>query len=384
MKLDAEQIRRMLAEDEFGLLNEAPKSVPMTSDGRLIAGFLEIVDFVDANGRIPESHPADIGEFKLAVRLKALSANDEQRESLLEYDVHGLLKEPEPPASMADLLLGDDMGILDDEADLHTLTHVPKYQASPEKVAQRRPCEDFETFRPLFDQCHADLRTGRRKLLEFRNPRYIETGKFFVMSGVLVYVANVAELTSTKEKGKDGRTRCIFDNGTEADLLLRSLARQLYNDGRLVTEPAAITREHIEVHPDAEIGSVYVLRSLSDDDQVRSVEHLHKIGSTSGTADARVAGAENHPTFLSAPVEVLAEYRLPAAAVRSVEGMLHRFFGAARLDVWFESGGRNVAEANEWFDVPLPLIDEAIELIAAETITSFRYDAESKRILLAE
>lgn len=383
MKLDAEQIRRMLAEDEFGLLNEAPKSVPMTSDDRLIAGFLEIVDFVDANGRVPESNPADISEFKLAARLRAMSANDEHREALLDHDTHGLLKEPEPPASIADLLASDDMGLLDDGVDIHTLTHVPKTQASPDKVAQRKPCDDFENFKPLFDQCHADLRTGRRKLLEFRNPRHIEEGKFFVMSGMLVYVAEVGEL-HTKEVGKDGRTRCVFDNGTEADLLLRSLARQLYNDGRLVTEPADVTRDRMEVHPDAKIGSVYVLRSLSDDEQVRSIENLHKIGSTSGTAGARVAGADKHATFLNAPVEVLAEYRLPAAAVRTVEDLLHKFFGAVRLDVWFENAGQNVAEANEWFDVPLSLIDEAIELISAETITNFRYDAEDKKIQLAE
>ena len=81
--------------------------------------------------------------------------------------------------------------------------------------------------------------------------------------------------------------------------------------------------------------------------------------------------------------EVLAEYRLPAAAARSVEGILHRFFNEARLDVWFETAGQNVAEADEWFDVPLLLIDEAIELIAAETITSFRYERKSGTIRLA-
>ena len=383
MKLDAEQIRRMLAEDEFGLLNEPPKSVPMTSDDRLVAGFLEIVNFVDANGRVPESNPADVSEFKLAARLKAMSANDEQREALLEYDTHGLLKEPEPPASIADLLAGDDMGLLDDPVDIHTLTHVPKTQAQPDKVAQRKPCDDFENFKPLFDQCHADLRLGRRKLLEFRNPRHIEEGKFFVMSGMLVYVAEVGEL-HTKEVGKDGRTRCVFDNGTEADLLLRSLARQLYNDGRLVTEPANVTRKRIEVHPDANMGSVYVMRSLSDDERVRSLRHLHKIGSTSGTAAGRASAAERHTTFLNAPVEVLAEYRLPAVAMRGVETMLHRFFDEVRMDVWFESDDRNVAEANEWFDVPLTVINDAIDLIAAETITHFRYDADTKSIQLAE
>lgn len=383
MKLDAAAIRRMLAEDEFGLLTEAPKAAPVTSDDRLVAKFLEIVEFVDLNDRAPELNPGSIGEFQLAARLKAMSENDDQREALLEYDKHGLLREPEPPSSIEDLLADDDLGLLDDDVDIHTLRHVPKAQASPDKVAQRRPCKDFETFKPLFDQCHADLRSGRRKLLDFRNPRHIEQGKYFVMGGMLVYVAEVGEL-ETKEVGKDGRTRCIFDNGTEADLLLRSLARQLYNDGRLVTEPADETRERIEIDPAAKIGSVYVLRSLSKDHQVLQVEHLHKIGSTTGTAADRIAGAEKHTTFLNAPVELLAEYRLPAAAVNAVERILHNFFASVCLEVWFEHKGRNVAEAKEWFDVPLATIDEAIQLIAAETITGFQYDADTKTIKLAD
>ena len=383
MKLDAEQIRRMLAEDEFGLLREAPKSAPVTSDDRLVAGFLEISEFVDANGRAPESNPADISEFKLAARLKALAENDEHREALVEHDKHGLLKEPEPPSSIAELLANDDSGLLDDEADLHTLVHVPTSHATPERVAKRKPCEDFESFKPVFDQCHADLRNGKRKLVQFKNPRHIEAGRFFVLSGVLVYVAELVDITKT-ESGRNGRTRCIFDNGTESDLLLRSLARQLYEGGRLVTEHDDAVRERVEIHPDARIGSVYVARSLSQDTQVTSIDHLHKIGSTSRTADERVAGAHLSTTFLNAPVEVVAEYRLQAIATEAVEKLLHQFFAAVLLDVWFESHGTTVAEAKEWFDVPLAVIDEAIELISAESITNFRYDPESKSITLAE
>ncbi len=382
MKLDAEQIRRMLDEDEFELLDETPKPAPITADDRLIAGFVEITEFVDANGRVPEANQTDISEFKLAARLKALAANDEKREALTDYDTQGLLKEPEPPASVADVLAGDDTGLLDDESDLHNLVHVQREQASPDKVAQRVPCNDFEIFKPLFDQCHAELRTGLRALRTFRNPRHIEKGKFFVTGGMLVYVAEIGKLHS-KNVGKDGRTRCVFDNGTEADLLLRSLARQLYNDGRLVTEPSDTTPGRLEVDPAAAMGSVYVLRSLSDNDQVCSIDCLHKIGSTSGTAAHRIAGAEKQATFLNAAVELRAEYRLPVAAVRTVESLLHKFFGAARLDVWFENDGNKVGAANEWFDVPLPLIDEAIELIAAETITNYRYDVEGKSIQLA-
>lgn len=43
----------------------------------------------------------------------------------------------------------------------------------------------------------------------------------------------------------------------------------------------------------------------------------------------------------------------------------------------------NVSDLDEWFDVPLAAIDEAVELIAAETITSFRYDATTREIDLA-
>lgn len=384
MKLDAEAVRRMLAEDEFDLLKDRPKAAPLTQDERLVSSFLEIVEFVEANDRLPERNPADMGEFKLAARLNGIVESDEKREALREHDRLGLLKEPEPPASIEAVLDSDDLGLLDDDPlDIHTLRHVPKAQAAPDKVAQRRPCEDFAEFKPLFDACHADLRSGRRRLLPWRNPSHIEVGKFFVQNGMLVYVAEVGELQA-KAVGKDGRTRCIYDNGTEADLLLRSLARALYDGGRQVTEPEDVTRERIEIQPGTAMGSVYVLRSLSEDPRVSSIADLHKIGSTSGPVEGRIAGAESDTTFLSAPVEVRAEYQLPAAVVRRVESLLHDFFADARMDIWFEMGDRRYKDANEWFDVPLQLINEAIELLSAETLPNYRYDAGEQVILLRE
>ena len=54
--------------------------------------------------------------------------------------------------------------------------------------------------------------------------------------------------------------------------------------------------------------------------------------------------------------------------------MLHDLFAPARLDIWFEQDGHAVADANEWFSVPLETIKEAIELINAETIVNYEYD----------
>jgi hypothetical protein len=122
---------------------------------------------------------------------------------------------------------------------------------------------------------------------------------------------------------------------------------------------------------------------LSKDEQLAPFVDAHKIGFTTRTVAERISGAEQHPTFLSAPVKEIAAYKLPAAAAASVESFLHKFFASARLDIWFESNGITIAGANEWFDVPLTVIDEAISLIENDAITSYEYDRDHRSIRLA-
>ena len=102
-----------------------------------------------------------------------------------------------------------------------------------------------------------------------------------------------------------------------------------------------------------------MLRSLSEDPQVDGIPDLHKIGYTARTPEARISGSNKHATFLGADVELVAKYEMPGAMARGVEHLLHRFFAASRLDTWFERDGAVVAEANEWFSVPLDAIEEA-------------------------
>ena len=130
------------------------------------------------------------------------------------------------------------------------------------------------------------------------------------------------------------------------------------------------------------MASVYVLRSHSSDPQVTGLSHLHKIGSTKRTVEIRTENAIKKSTFLNASVDVVAEYVVPRGLERKVERLLHRLFAAARLDVWFQRNGRTVAQANEWFIVPLPVIDEAITLIVSEAITNYEYDVENERLRL--
>jgi hypothetical protein len=380
--MSPENLRRMIAEDELGLLESPVKRQLLTPDDRLLAGFREVMEFVIEFGRPPEVDATDMGEAKLAMRLRAMIGNEGQRLRLQEFDTLGLLREIEPPATLAEAVASDTSGLLDNDDDgIFAIRNVPKFVTIPEKVAQRKPCEDFEKFEPLFKQCHAELRSGERQVAPFRREQQIRPDTYYVLKGVLVYVAESS--AKVKEHGRiNARLRCIFENGTEIDILLRSLSSQLYRFGKRVTDTNAATLASIGLEPDTPMASVYVLRSLSDDPQVRDIPDLYKIGSTKQTVKMRTAGAHKQTTFLNAPVEMVAEYAVPAGIEHKVERLLHRLFSGVRLDVWFEQRGATVAEANEWFVLPLKAIDDAIRLIESEAIKDYEYDADIQAMRL--
>lgn len=378
--MEGTEIEAMLAEDEFGLLEMEPETVTLTEDDRLIVKFAEITSFVEENGREPEANPVRMSEMTLALRLKALREDDRQREFLKEHDRLDLLREPEPPENIEEVMASDDFDLLNaDGPDIHDLTHVPeKVTTMPDEVSQRKPAEDFDQFEPLLTQCQADLRSGDRKMLPFKNEQQIQTGRFYVLRGVLLYVAEVGE--RSRETGKtNARLRLIFENGTESDMLLRSLAAELYKDGRRVTESSQADRERIELMADTPMASVYVLRSLSEDPQLAPFTDLHKIGSTRQEVESRISGASKEATFLGAPVEIVATYKVPEGTEASFEQLLHKVFADSRLDIWFEKDGRLGDAATEWFDVPLEAIDDAITMIEADTITRRSWNRDAQK-----
>lgn len=149
-----------------------------------------------------------------------------------------------------------------------------------------------------------------------------------------------------------------------------------------MTDPGEETNDAVEVRLDGRIGYVYVLRSLSEDAGVLAIPDLYKIGFTTSDVAQRTSGANRHPTFLGAAVREVANYEMPAAMAHGVEHLLHRFFALARIDAWFEHQGVSTTEVREWFSIPLDVIDEAIDLLQAESIESYEYDPESRAIQL--
>jgi len=363
---------------------------------RLIAGFREIESFVDRNGRPPSREPGhDIFERMYAVRLASLLRQDDCRVVLKPFDRLGLLSGATAtidPGTLDDddLLaeLGVDADAIAPDEDITALRHVrpaADKKAAAEEVANRRKCEDFETFRPLFEQVQAEIDAGIRSTRIFEGNPEIAEGRYFVLFGQKAYVATVGEPFKNDHGYTDARLRVIFDNGTESNYLMRSLQRALQKDelGRRITEPSAGPLFADESEPeDLESGTVYVLRSQSDHVMVTANrEILHKIGVTGGSVERRVANAKLDPTFLLADVEVVATYRLFNINRTKLENIIHRVFGPARLDITIKDRFDNPVVPREWFLVPLQAIDEAIDRIKDGTIGEYVYEPAQARLV---
>ena len=357
---------------------------------RIIAGFEDIQRFVTTHGRVPQhGEDRDIFERLYAVRLDRLRALPECRELLRPLDHQGLLSgTPEDRMAVETPDIEDLAAELSEVTETNDITVLRHVRASAEKraaeeIADRTPCKDFETFRPLFERVQTDIQTGMRQSQPIEaGRRSIEAGDFFVLGGLTLYIAEVGEPLKTTAGEIDRRLRVIYSNGTESNLLLRSLQRAFYDDpaARRLASPEtgqlALGGEFDA--DDVESGTIYVLRSLSSDPYIAAHRELiHKIGVTGGKVESRIANAEHEATYLLAKVEVVATYKLAGIQRTRLENLMHRLFAPARLDITIHDRFGHPVQPEEWFLVPLFVIDEAVERIKDGSITHYIYDRES-------
>jgi hypothetical protein len=79
-------------------------------------------------------------------------------------------------------------------------------------------------------------------------------------------------------------------------------------------------------------------------------------------------------------VEIVATFKLANINRQALEALVHRFFGNVRVDMELKDRFGGKVEPREWFLVPFPAIDEAIQKIKDGTIGGFRYDPETARL----
>lgn len=361
---------------------------------RMIAGFEDILRFYQTHSHAPQ-HGADRDIFEplYAVRLDQLRKLPEALTLLEALDAPGLLSGGaaaidvdalDEEALLAELGMGDD--VLDPN-DITRLRHVRSSmeKRAAEEIADRTPCAVFDRFKPLFEQVERELKTGIRHSREFGRDSNFKVGNFFVLGGLLVYVAEQGEMFRTGNNEPDARLRVVFSNGTESNLLMRSLQRALYKDeqARMLTGVSMGPLFGDAPEPDdIESGTIYVLRSRSNHPFVTEHRELiHKIGVTGGKVETRIAHAEKDATYLLADVEVVATYTLHNMNRTKLETIIHRVFGAAQLDLVIEDRFGNPVKPREWFLVPLHVIDEAVQRIRDGSVTEAIYDPQTARLV---
>lgn len=387
---------KFLAELGFDL--SVPKSAQYTPlEERMIAGFEDIQRFVDASGCKPHHGvDHDIFERLYAVRLERIRENPDAVALLTPLDRQKLLAGdaviPVDRGELADAEFLDELGLSlncapDDPTQLRHVRPRAEVRAAAEEIGTRTRCADFETFKPLFARVQKDLEMGLRETRPFELKAEIEAGRWFIVGGQKAYVAEKGDIFPNDAGHRDARLRIIFDNGTESNMLMRSLQRALNKDdaGRRITDPnAGPLFSNIANDGDRESGTIYVVRSKSNLPQIAANRDLiHKIG-VSSNLDRRFSNAALEASYLLAGVELVAAYELFNINRHKLEGLLHRFFANARVDLEINDRFGNPVRPKEWFLVPLNVIDQVVKAIENGTISNLRYDVQSACLLQIE
>lgn len=376
-------------DDEFGILDSKPKTSTIKSeDERLIESFQEINAFFKKQQREPEAK--NVTEFKLLARLKSLRSDAKKKEVLKTYDIHNLLNfEKAEIKSVEDILMDDDLGILDiDEAEeIFKLKNVPhlKDREETDFVARRKPIKNFEPYEPLFKKAHKDLKEGKRKLIKYIGGR-LQPKTYYILDGVMLFLEDVdfhseaQTLKSGKRLRKDGRTKCIFENGTSSNMLYRSLEKGLYKNGQVITHSSDTDNEALQKNvnavneEDEPSGWIYVLKSKSTNSQIAPINNLYKIGFSTVPVLDRIKNATKEATYLKAEVQIISTFQCYNMNTQKFENLLHRFLALAKLnvDIFDENGVR--ITPREWFIVPIEVIEKTIELLITGEIIDYKFD----------
>lgn len=375
-----------------------PKKKQVTYDPE-VEKFKEIENWVKKhNGKEPEKTTdlSRLGERKLASRLKGIREDPERIELLKPYDKLGLLKQEDQNVSLKekvshekmtfnslDDILNDDSALFDNSGQslnskLFDTGSLNAFKKSQENVAKnkskRKTMDDFNKYRPMFKKVQAELTSGKRHLVRYGNNK-LKLHGFYVLKGQLMYIESIGsefKNNNRSDTDTDARLHVIYDNGTENFPLRNGLIASLYGSkqrgggGKIVTEPD----DKFEFSADDQVtGYVYILKSLSNNADVKRIQEdhpLYKVGFTSGTVERRIANAENESTYLYGPVKVVAEYQVINLNPEALETALHHALAQYRLDVDIRAGNGKIIHPREWFIVDLNTINNLVSQIISK------------------
>ena len=251
----------------------------------------------------------------------------------------------------------------------------------PDYVAQHKLCENFQDYKPLFEKVHQELKDGKRSLVKINKTATLAAGRYYFVSGQMLLLEQIGELKKSSNFLPDARTRCIYENGTESDILLQTLRKSVVGNGYAISELQEETDSHFFCNSDIATddhvtGYIYVLSSLSDNPAITAEKNLYKIGFTTNDVEQRIANADNEPTYLMAPVKIVATYKVINLNSQKFEDLVHQLLMAVQYQVVVYDEKGIAHQPQEWFIVPLPVVDVIIKKIMDGSIVGYTYNPQ--------
>lgn len=372
----------------------------VTSSDRLIAGFQQIVDFAESHGMLPQKSD-DREERALYNQLEGIRKDPKKVERCKPYDTAGILDKTDnhvvsEPMSVYESVpkteeqqltdIFNDPLFADVGEDDNGLFDLPDYmkkrleaRREADYIAQRVKCEDFDRFEAGFKSVHAGLKSGKFRLIKFREA-HVAQGRYFMEDGMLVYIAGLDRIAKNRHGKKNTRTRCIYENGMESGIYMQTLCKSLYHAGYTVRDVSDVEENYLKKvfsvdSEDVESGMLYVLRSLSENPEIASIQNLYKIGFTTTPIETRIINARNEPTYLCAPVKVVAAWHIYNVKSSTFESLIHKLFAEVQLQITVDG-----KKPEEWFVVPLHIIEQAVTYILSGK--SIVYDKNIEQLIV--
>jgi len=382
-----DQLSELFEGPDSELFKPAPKKHGITKDERLVSSFEQINDFVRKNSRTPNEQSNDISEAMLGHMLNAIKIDKKKIETLSDYDEFGLLETEKAPESL-EKLFAEDSDLFKNSDNIFNVDKLPnngqkRVVENGWTPAERVRCPDFEsTYEKLFKNEQNLLLKKQRTFSKFTTISQLKPENFYVYEGQMCYVVNFGEVERKAGGYSQQRMLVIFENGTMSKMFRRSLAQRLYEPSGFVVVDNI---QHFEENKNNAVGYIYVLRSKSDNTVIQDIKDLYKIGMTEDTVEKRIANAENDPTYLMAPVEIIEKYKITGNYnTQKVESIIHRFFADARMELSITDKSGREYSPSEWYVVPIEVIREAIDLLNTGDIVNFIYDTNSQKIVEIE
>jgi hypothetical protein len=374
------QLAELFEGPDGDLFKPSEKHKISTANDRLLDKFEEITEFVRKNNRLPNKDAETLEEASLGARLTSIRIDKDKIKELSDHDELGILEVEKAPESL-DELFNNDEGLFENDEifDVNPLPNKGRSERNMGDIAERKSVKNFDNlYKKQFIDKQKNLQLGISKLILFgtKNDNPIQLGDFYVYDGMMCKVEKIGETIKQKNGYLHKRLRIIYENGTESNMIQRSFERRLYDGGLVVVDKDFEMKDNQKA-----VGYIYILKSLSNDPEIATIKDLYKIGVTTDLVENRIKSAVTDPTYLMAPVKIIASYKLTGDYQPiKVESLIHRFFIEVKIDLEIIDSFGHVYIPDEWYSAPIEAIEEMIDRINDKSIVECYFDSKTQQI----